>query len=155
MTQPGAPASPAQPAQTSTTLTADELKALADTMFGLVNREREKAGVPLLVRDALLDEAAMIRAAEIRTVDIAGGAAHTRPDGTSWRTLLDEMGINSRRCGENISRAKSTPQISVDALMQSEGHRRNILRENYGTIGIGVYQRPDGILDWIQIFELR
>ena len=154
-TQPGSTPGTVTPAQPAARLTADELTAFTDTMFELVNVEREKAGLRQLVRDTLLDEAAMIRASEIQTVDIAGGAAHTRPDGTSWRTLLDEMGINGIRCGENISRAKSTPQISVDALMQSDGHRRNILRENYGSIGIGVYQRPDGRLNWVQIFMLK
>ena len=148
---PQAPITEPQPQ----TLTAEELKALTDTMFELVNQEREKAGLRPLARCSLLDEAAMIRAAEIKIVDDAGGTPHTRPDGTSYRTLLDEMGINSRRCGENISRARATPQESVNALMLSDGHRANILRENYGSIGIGVYQRPDGNFNWIQIFQLR
>ena len=143
------------PAEPPPFLTADELKAHTDTMFELVNKEREKAGLAPLVRDSLLDGAAMIRAAEIRAVDLAGGVPHTRPDGTSWRTVLDGTGINGRRCGENISRAKSSPQISVDLLMQSDGHRKNILRDNYGSIGIGIYQRSDGSLDWIQIFMLK
>ena len=155
-TNPTTPANPAAPAQTAPTrLTEDELKAHTDKMFELVNQEREKAGVPPLVRDTLLDEAAMIRATEIQTVDIAGGAPHTRPDGTSYTTLLDEMGVNGSRCGENISRARATPQDAVNAWMQSDGHRRNILRENYASIGIGVYQRPDGRITWIQIFELK
>jgi uncharacterized protein YkwD len=137
------------------TLTAEDLKAHTDTMFALVNQEREKAGLAPLMRNNMLDEAAMIRAAEIRVVDLAGGAPHTRPDGTSYRTLLDDMGIKGNRCGENMSRARLSPQIAIDSLMQSDGHRRNILRENYGSIGIGVYQRADGLLDFIQIFMLK
>jgi len=142
-------------AGTRTTLTEDELKAYADTMYELVNNERKKAGLQPLKRSSLLDEAAMIRAAEIQIVDNAGGKPHTRPDGTSYKTLLDEMGIKSNRCGENITRAKQTPQDAINAWMQSNGHRKNILRENYVSIGIGVYQRPDGRINWIQIFELK
>ena len=137
------------------TLTADDAKTYANTMFQLVNKEREKAGLAPLKRDSLLDEAAMIRAAEIKVVDYAGGKAHTRPDGTSYKDLLNDMGVDGKRCGENISRARQTPQAALDSWTQSEGHRMNILRENYGSIGIGIYQRSDGYLDWIQIFELR
>jgi uncharacterized protein YkwD len=143
------------PYQPPATLTAGELKAHADTLYELVNREREQVGLAPLERDSLLDEAAMIRAAEVKAVHNAGGAGHTRPDGTSFQTLLDEMGVNGKRCGENITCGKPAPQDAMSAWMQSEGHRGNILRESYGRIGIGVYQRPDGKLDWIQIFILK
>ena len=148
-TRQNAPAAPK-------TLTADELKGYADEMFELVNKEREKAGAGPLVRDSLLDEAAMIRADEIKVVDDAGGNPHTRPDGTSYKSLLDDMGVNGKRCGENISRGRLTPEAAMKSLMQStKGHRENILRDNYGSIGIGVYQRPDGWLDFVQIFMLK
>ncbi len=152
---PAQPDTPASTTATRATLTEDVLKAYTDTMYELVNQERENAGLQPLQRSTLLDEAAMIRAAEIKIVDDAGGTPHTRPDGTSYKTLLDDMGIASNRCGENIARAKQTPQDAIDAWMQSDGHRRNILRENYGSIGIGVYQRTDGRINWIQIFELE
>ena len=136
-------------------LTEDELKAYTDTLFELVNKEREQAGLAPLERDSLLDEAAMIRAAEIRIVDFAGGEPHTRPDGTSYKTALSDLGITGKGFGENISRSKVIPQAAIDSWMKSDGHRANILRENYGSIGIGVYQRSDGKLDWIQIFMLK
>jgi len=154
VTQRSGPASQTEPAAQKT-LTADELKAYTDTMFELVNREREKAGLDSLERDSLLDEAAMLRAGEIKVVDNAGGEPHTRPDGTNFRTVLDDTGIDGKLCGENIGRAHPTPQDAVKSWMTSDGHRRNILRENYGSIGIGVYQRPDGKIDWIQIFMLK
>jgi len=154
VTQRSGPASQEEPAAPKE-LTADELKAYTDTMFELVNREREKAGAEPLERDSLLDEAAMIRAAEIRIVDFAGGEPHTRPDGTSYKTALSDLGITGKWFGENISRSKVTPQAAIDSWMKSDGHRANILRENYGSIGIGVYQRSDGKLDWIQIFMLK
>lgn len=150
-----APTNPSGDAATPKMLTGDELKAYTDTMFELVNKEREKVGLASLERDGLLDEAAMIRAAEIKVVDNAGGAPHTRPDSTNFRTVLDNTGIDGERCGENIGRAHPTPQDAIKSWMKSNGHRKNILRENYGYIGIGIYQRPDGKIDWIQIFELK
>ncbi len=150
-----APSNPPDDTAPPKMLTADELQALTDTMLELVNEQREQAGVTPLTRDSLLDEAAMIRAAEIHVVDFAGGTPHTRPDGTSYRDLLDELGAEGSRCGENITRSKTGPQAAIASWMDSEGHRKNILRDNYSTIGIGVHQREDGKLDWIQIFMLK
>lgn len=152
--QTTSPSSPSASAGTANRLTADELKAYADKVFELVNKAREDKGLSPLERDSLLDEAATTRAAEIKAVDNIGGEAHTRPDGTSYKTLLDDMGIESKSCGENIARARATAKDAVDAWLASDGHRRNILRENYGSIGIGVYQRSDGKIDCVQIFEL-
>jgi uncharacterized protein YkwD len=151
----GLTVTPQQPDTPPKTLTAEELQACADKVFELVNRERENAGLAPLERDATLNEAAMIRAAEVKAVAIAEGAPHTRPDGTSYKTLLDELGIDGQRCGENLTCGRPTPQNAMNAWMESDGHRRNILRETYGSIGIGVYQRPDGLLDWVQIFRLK
>jgi uncharacterized protein YkwD len=138
-----------------TALTADELGAYADKMLALVNKERVNAGAAPLERDDLLAEAAMLRAAEIKVVDEAGGLPHTRPDGTSYTDLLDSLGVTGSLCGENIARAEPTPEAAVQALMASDGHRKNILRADYGTIGVGVYQREDGKLNWVQIFMLQ
>lgn len=136
-------------------LSEETLEKYADEVFRLVNEARDKAGVEPLERDSLLDEAAMIRAAEVHIVDEAGGEPHTRPDGTRWRTVLEDMGIDGDRCAENLNRSKATPERAMESWMNSDGHREAILRERYGTIGIGVFQRSDGKLDWIQIFERK
>lgn len=133
-------------------LTDKELDAYAQEIFILVNKEREAAGVQPLERDELLDEAANIRAKEIRTVYENDGKAHTRPNGDSWRTVLQELGIEDK-CGENIYDKPSTPEKAMDGWMKSDGHRENILKERYNSIGIGVYQNSDGSLSWVQIFS--
>ena len=136
-------------------LSAETLAEYAAEAIKLTNAEREKAGLALLEHSSILTEAAMIRAAEVIIVDRAGGQAHTRPDGTSYKDLVTDMGLSGRRCGENIARSEATPQFAITAWMNSDGHRKNILREDYGSIGIGVYQLPNGTLDWVQIFMLK
>lgn len=133
-------------------LTENELEAYAQEVFELVNKERESAGVGLLVRDDLLDEAANIRAKEIRSVYESNGKAHTRPNGDSWRTVLAELGIEDK-CGENAYVKSSTPETAMAGWMKSDGHRENIIKERYNSIGIGVYQHSDGSLSWVQIFS--
>ena len=36
--------------------------------------------------------------------------------------------------------------------MESDGHRANILREGFDSIGVGCYQAADGSLYWVQLF---
>lgn len=131
------------------------LAEYATELFRLTNAEREKVGLEPLERNSLLDEAAMTRAPEVNIVDNAGGTPHTRPDGTYFTTVMDDTELDGNRCGENIARVESTPQAAIDAWMRSDGHRKNVLYEDYGSIGIGVCQLPNGALYWIQIFMLK
>ncbi|MDL2232059.1 CAP domain-containing protein [Ruminococcaceae bacterium OttesenSCG-928-L11] len=142
-------------APSSSKLTEKQLAEYTQEVFLLVNKEREAAGLEPLERNSILDSAAATRASEVLVVDNAGGKAHTRPDGTSFRTILSETEIDGNQCGENIARSEANPQAVMNAWMQSDGHRKNILYEDYGSIGIGVYQLPSGSLDWVQIFMLK
>jgi uncharacterized protein YkwD len=39
--------------------------------------------------------------------------------------------------------------------MNSEGHKANILKENYTHIGIGYYVGPNGYNYWSQLFSFQ
>ncbi len=105
----------------------------------LTNLERENHGLDPLPIDEDLMELARIRAMEIREK-----YSHTRPDGTSVVDL---------RCGENCGQ-NSSAKNQVEAWMNSEGHRTNILLDRYHHIGVGCYQAPNGNLYWVQVFSL-
>ncbi len=150
--QPSVPAVQ-QSVPTVADLTAENLEEYADEVFRLTNKERVKGGREPLERDPLMDEAAMIRASEIKAVDEAGGKPHTRLDGTSFATVFDDLEIEGKLYGENLARAEASPKNAVDAWMKStKGHRENMLRERFDKMGVGVYQREDGRLNWIQLF---
>ena len=92
-------------------------------VLDLVNVERAKYGLtPLVMGDANLTAAAQKRAEEIATVN-----SHTRPDGSKCFTVLKEYGVTAAPTGENAAWGSVSPQEVVDAWMQSEGHRANIL----------------------------
>jgi len=115
----------------------------------LVNEERKKEGLPLLVLDRDLCNVAQLRSDE--TVE---SFSHTRPNDTPWHTALKEAGITYRFAGENIAAGQSTPEKVVNSWMNSEGHRKNIMSEDYKKIGIG-YTYADGTTFthyWSQIF---
>ena len=110
-------------------------------MFRLVNAERVKAGLPEFKKLDALTQAATIRAWEC-LVDYRHD--HSRPDGRSFETVLNEQGISWYTCGENIAAGQKTPEQVVAAWMNSDGHRANILNEKYVYLGVGFYYDHDG-----------
>lgn len=118
----------------------------AEEVLRLVNIERSKAGLSPLTTNSTLKAAADKRAQET-----AVSFSHTRPNGTSFSTVLKEYGVSYRTAGENIAYGQRSPQEVVTAWMNSSGHRANILNANYNKIGIGVY-KANGVIYWSQLF---
>ena len=106
----------------------------------LVNIEREKAGLAPLEYVFSLQEAADLRASEIKQ-----SFSHTRPDGNSCFTVLD--GFNYYAAGENIAKGYRTPEAVVEGWMNSNGHRANILSPDFNGIVIGFED-----YHWVQLF---
>ena len=133
-TQPIAPTAPAsQP-------TAVEQSGMAAQVIAETNAERARYGLKALTVDADLTAAARIRAGEIASL-----FSHTRPDGSSCFT------VSSKAYGENIARGYTYPAKVMGAWMSSEGHRANILRASYGSIGVACVQ-VNGVYCWVQLF---
>lgn len=106
----------------------------------IVNKERKAAGVQELAMDEELLNAAMMRAAECVV-----SFNHVRPNGNRCFTASDKMH------GENIAMGYRSPEQVMIAWMNSKGHKRNILDEEFNSIGIGcLYQ--NGRYYWVQCF---
>ncbi|MBQ8953658.1 MAG: hypothetical protein IJ048_06045 [Clostridia bacterium] len=131
------PASSSAP--TAQPATVDQ-SGMAAQVIAETNAERAKYGLKTLVVDADLTAAAQIRAKEI-----AVSFSHTRPDGTSCFT------VSNKAYGENIARGYTYAAKVMAAWMSSEGHRANILRASYGSIGVACVQ-VNGIYCWVQLF---
>ena len=113
---------------------------LADEVARQVNAERARRGLGALRVSAELNRAARIRASEITRK-----FSHTRPDGTPWRT------VTSAAYGENIAMGQRTADKVMAAWMTSSGHRANILRPSYGSIGVCAVV-SGGVTYWVQLF---
>ena len=120
----------------------------AEAVASLVNAARQDAGLSELELDADLYAAAQARAQEI-----AQSFSHTRPDGSSCFTILEEFGISYRAAGENIAMGQRTPEEVMDGWMNSSGHRANILNGTFTSIGVGYYVDGAGAAHWVQIFQ--
>lgn len=135
-TEPQKPTTPGQPEN-----------SYAAQVIELVNKERAKEGLHPLVYDAALERAALVRAKEIQT-----NFSHTRPDGSSFSSAVREENVAYRRVGENIAWGQRSPEEVVSAWMNSPSHRENIMRENFGRIGVGYLTNAKGVSYWVQLF---
>lgn len=116
------------------------MSAMAAEVAAQVNAERAKYGLSSLTVSDELTRAACVRASEI-----VRQFSHTRPDGSSCFT------VSGAAYGENIAKGQSSADRVMAAWMSSEGHRANILRESYGSIGVCA-QKVNGVIYWVQLF---
>ncbi len=103
-------------------------------MLELINVERANAGVSPLKMDAEIARVARIKAQEMVSKDYF---SHDSPTYGSPFEMLKNFGISYRSAGENIA-GNSTVERAHTSLMNSEGHRKNILNNSYNYIGIGI-----------------
>ena len=122
-------------AQAETYLGSYTYSAIEET-----NVERARYGLSTLQVDEALMEAARVRCREIMQK-----FSHTRPDGTSWRT------VSSAAYAENIARGHNNPDRVTAAWMTSSGHRRNILHASYRTIGL-CCMKQGNVCYWVELF---
>lgn len=113
----------------SITLTADEKQ-----MLDLVNKERTSRGLAALKVNATLTEVAR---AHSRDMINRSYFSHNNPDGKTPFDRMKAAGVTYRTAGENIAGAPST-QTAHTNLMNSSGHRANILNSNFTEVGIGI-----------------
>ncbi|HVG17243.1 MAG TPA: CvpA family protein [Chitinophagaceae bacterium] len=103
-------------------------------MLVLVNEERKKAGLKELLFDAEL-----LKVARAHSVDmfVRGYFSHFSPEGKASSDRIEAAGIRYSIAGENLALGQ-TLEICHSGLMNSPGHRANILQKKYGRVGIGI-----------------
>ncbi len=103
-------------------------------MLQLINQEREKAGLSPLKMDKDLVKLARLKSQDMIDYNYF---SHTSPTYGSPFQMMNDFGIQYRYAGENIAGNRSVDSAH-QALMNSSGHRANILNANYNYIGIGI-----------------
>lgn len=103
-------------------------------MLELVNQEREKVGLLPLRADP---EATEVARAHSRDMFARGYFSHVTPEGSDPFDRLRRGGVRFLLAGENLALAP-TLELAHRGLMNSPGHRANILRPGFGRVGIGV-----------------
>jgi uncharacterized protein YkwD len=107
---------------------------LEKQMLDLVNEARAENGLPPLAPDPELIEVARRHSADMFA---RGYFAHDTPEGRSPFDRMKEANVRFLTAGENLALAP-TVSIAHRGLMNSPGHRANILRSQFGRVGIGI-----------------
>lgn len=136
--------------QHAAVMTQDEVKFVE-----LVNEERTKRGLPTLEVDPLLIEVARAHSREMSDKHYF---SHTSPT-AQLRTPLDRYLVALKHrpswalVGENLFYCSETGvERGHNALMNSKGHRENILEPKYERIGVGIYTNDAGEFYVTQMF---
>ena len=93
------------------------------------------------------------KVADLRAKEIVTKVEHTRPNGTSYATALQEANIKGPNWyGENIAAGPGVadPWSVNDAWMNSRPHRENILNSKFTHIGIGHYKNTEDTSKYFQ-----
>ena len=107
---------------------------LESSMLDLVNEERRAHGLRPLRADP---EAAEVARAHSKDMFARGYFSHITPEGRTPFERMRRSGLRFRAAGENLAFAR-TLQMAHKGLMNSPGHRANILRPAFGRAGIGI-----------------
>lgn len=107
---------------------------LEQKMLELVNQERAAAGLRPVVADPELTEVARRHSADMFA---RGYFAHDTPEGLTPFDRMRQSNVQFLTAGENLALAP-TLQVAHTGLMNSPGHRANILRPQFGRLGIGI-----------------
>lgn len=102
-----------------------------------MNVRRAAFGLPPLHEDARLDAAADDRMSDMED---QGYWAHVAPDGREPFVWMRPHGFDYRFAGENLAAGFDTSEVLVDAWMESQGHRANIMSPLYRDCGVAIIE---------------
>jgi uncharacterized protein YkwD len=137
---------PNPPSGGSCTASDANASSFASQVISLVNQQRAANGL-----GALTSQSQLTAAAQRHSLDMgcAFFLSHTGSDGSSPYSRIVDSGYPVNWWGENVAAGYSTAQAVMDAWMNSQVHRDNILNPNYTEIGIGyVYNANDTTLNY-------
>ena len=110
------------------------LPELEARMLEKVNAERAAAGLKPLAPDPEMTEVARRHSADMLARSYF---SHHTPEGRSPFDRMRAAGVAFRTAGENLALAP-TLDLAHTGLMNSPGHRANILHRDFGRLGIGI-----------------
>ncbi len=117
-------------------------------IFLMVNEARSEKGLPTLDWSESLASVGTAYALEMYT---NGFFSHDSITTGDVGDRAESAGIRYTMLGENLALAPN-PVVAHDGLMNSPGHRANILEPNFNQLGVGVVRGPLGLMV-VQVFK--
>ena len=107
---------------------------LETAMLAMVNKERTARGLKALQTDPEMTAVARAHSADMFA---RGYFAHANPDGKNPFHRMKEANVIFTAAGENLALSQ-TVKMAHTNLMNSPGHKANILNPAFGRLGIGI-----------------
>jgi len=128
----------------------DELKLSKEEegVIELTNVERKKAELSPLKANAKLMAAARSHAENMAKQDKLDHVL----DEKKPADRVKDAGYTYGYVGENIAWNQDNPKEVLEAWMNSQPHKENILRKDYEEIGVAVVKNAKGERYWVQVF---
>lgn len=104
-------------------------------MFHLVNAIRVRKGLEALTWNDLVADVARDHSDDMAKNDYFN---HTSLDGRSPFDRMSDAGLVYRTAGENLATGQFSAIFAHEGLMNSYGHRKNIVNSRFEQIGVGV-----------------
>ncbi|MBB6451259.1 putative YkwD family protein [Geomicrobium halophilum] len=123
--------------------------SFTEEVIELTNEERTSHGLEPLEAHDELSEVATVKSEDMRDSDYF---SHDSPNYGSPFDMMNEFGVDYRGAGENIAAGQQTPEQVVDGWMDSDGHRANILNDDFTHIGVGYAEGGSYGQYWTQMF---
>lgn len=156
---------PVQPKTPSASEYDVEVSVIEDLVHQKMNERRVAHGVDPLNRSEKLDAIARYKSWDMAQRDYFG---HKGPNEEIYGYLRKKYSANCPRISQNLHRSvrsgskadiqerlnnpKEVATLAVNALMNSTGHRKNILDPDYEVQGIGVFVDENGTVYLTQEF---
>lgn len=122
---------------------------LEQQLLQLVNKERSASGLKKVTEDAALQNAARKHAEDMFT---RGYFSHETPEGTDPFERMKTLHIRFKTAGENLAHS-NTLLSAHNGLMNSPGHRANILNTHFSRLGIAILDGGDKGLMIVEEFR--
>lgn len=119
-----------------------------EQMLALLNAERAKVGIGLLKPDVAIQQVARNHS---KDMFLQKYFSHYDPEGRDASYRMDTAHIEYALVGENLAYAPDV-LIAHKGLMESDGHRRNILDSTYHRVGIGIIDSGTSGRMFTQVF---
>lgn len=119
------------------------LQEMIDNLAILVNADRAEKGLEPMYVVPYMNEIAGIRAEELITSFV-----HARPDGSDWRTVINDDILPYRTTGEIIAAGKSSVEGTFEQWKNSPKHYEIMMSEKMTHMGVGIAYDPDSEYKW-------
>lgn len=132
-----------------TPIPTDSPEEVSQMIIKLVNDERVNKGLKPLNENSLLNKSAKLKLDDMTTKDYF---EHISPAGTTPWFFFQKAGYKYRYAGENLANYQTSAFGAVNAWMNSDTHRADILNKYYVDTGVAVVYEQNGLITAVQHF---